>query len=377
MAAIYRRPRSKFWQCQYRAADGRWLKVSTKLTDRKKALVWCQALQEAEDRISRGSASEAQLREIISRTAEQVSGRPLASPSVKEWFGGWLAGKTGATSEATLVRYRQTARDFLEFLGPRSNARLENIDSGDVIGFRDHLHAQGKTPMTCNLAIGRILGAAFRAAFRQGYVRRDPVAGVPRLADRGRKRKQAFTLPQVQALVATAQGEWKGVIIAGFVTAMRLGDIVTLRWENIDLTEGLIHFRQGKTDAETVIALHEDLRIYLEGLQAERTGYIFPKLAARRIAGSHGLSNEFSTIMARAGITSDLIRERKGSGRNVHGLSFHSLRHSSASAVFRSKIVEQSVKAITGHGAGQAHKTYLHADIVALKSAVAMIPRLS
>jgi integrase len=382
MAAIHKRTRSKFWICQYRSADGRWLKVSTKLTDRQKAKMWCENLQHAQDVISRGSPSEVQLRHIISDTMERVTGRSLASPTVRQWFEQWLAGKTGATSEATIIRYRQAIRDLLDFLREKANARLESIDQADIIKFRDHLHAQGKTPATVNLAIGRIIAAAFRLAFAQGYIRRNPAAGVPHLADRDRRRKQAFTLDQVRALVAAADGEWEGVVLCGFVTGMRLGDVVTLRWECVDFDAGVLHFRQSKTqssaDEETIIGLHEDLRAYLERLRvAERQGFIFPTLAARRIAGSHGLSNEFSRIMQKAGITSPTIRERKGAGRTVRALSFHSLRHSAASHVFSGKVVAESVKSLTGHGRGQAHKHYLHVDLDAVKAASSLIPRLS
>lgn len=382
MAAIHRRTRSKYWICQYRSADGgRWLKVSTKLTDRQKAKVWCQNLQDAQDAISRGSPSEVQLRHIISDTMEKVTGRSMASPTVREWFEQWLTGKTGANSDGTVVRYRQSIKDFLTFLRQKADGRLESIQQADIIKFRDHLHAQGKTPMTVNLVVGRIVAAAFRQAFAQGYIRHNPAAGVPRLADRGRRRKQAFTLDQVRALLAAATGEWRGAILAGFTTGMRLGDVVTLRWESVDFDNGVIHFRQRKTqsseDEETVIGLHVDLEAYLKELTvSERKGFIFPSLGRRRSAGSHGLSNEFARIMERANIQSPTIRERKGSGRTVRALSFHSLRHSAASHVFTGKVVEESVKRVTGHGRGQAHKTYLHVDLEAVKAAASMIPRL-
>ena len=85
---------------------------------------------------------------------------------------------------------------------------------------------------------------------------------------------------------------------------------------------------------------------------------------------------EFSGIMKKAGIASENIREKVDKGRSVRALSFHSFRHSAASAVFRSKVIEAAQKHVTGHTRGQTLKTYTHVDLDAVKAASGMIPRL-
>jgi integrase len=64
--------------------------------------------------------------------------------------------------------------------------------------------------------------------------------------------------------------------------------------------------------------------------------------------------------MERAGIESETIRTKKGMGRNVFALSFHSLRHTAASHVFKAKVVEQAQKDITGHSRGATLRRYTH-----------------
>ena len=86
VASVHRRFKSPYWVCQYLSADGRWLKRSTKLKDRKKALEWCIALQGAQDAISRGSASEAQLRAIIDSTMERSPARGSPRPRDRNGF---------------------------------------------------------------------------------------------------------------------------------------------------------------------------------------------------------------------------------------------------------------------------------------------------
>jgi integrase len=270
---------------------------------------------------------------------------------------------------------------LLEFPGPEGSWQT-GIGPTTRHHFRAFLREEGKSPVTINLIVAKIVAAPFRQAFAQGLIRHNPVAGLPRLSEKGRKRKQAFTLEQVQKLLFAAQGEWRGAILAGYTTGMRLGDVVNLQWENVDFGNGVIAFYQGKTQSEgeddaTVIGLHPDFEAYLKGIKVRAlTGPIFPGLAGRQSSGRSGLSMQFARIMARAGIESATIREKQGKGRRVHALTFHSFRHSAASAIFKSKVIEEAQKRLTGHSRGQTLKHYTHVDLEAVKQAASMIPRL-
>jgi len=382
MASVHKRSGSPYWFCQYQSSDGRWLKRSTKLKDKKAALDWCVTLQGAQDTIRRGSASEAQLRDIISQTMARIEGRDLAMPTVREWFQQWLDAKKGANVENTLVRYRQAVDDFLQFLGERADGRLESVSQRDVIDFRARLLADGKSPSTVHLTVAKIVAAPFRQAFTQGLIRHNPAAGLPKLVDKTKKRKQAFTVDQVRALLAKAEGDWEGAILCGYTTGMRLGDVVSLDWGAIDFENGVIAFHQGKVQATdddaTVIGLHPDFEAWLKKRKIRPlSGPVFPTLAQRGISGRSGLSSEFGKLVKSAGIESAKIREKgTGAGRSVHALSFHSFRHSAASNVFRGKVIEQAQKAVTGHTRGQTVKNYTHVDIDAVKAAASMIPRI-
>jgi integrase len=376
MASIHRRFKSPFWVCEYRAADDRWLKRSTKLRDRHKAQEWCRALQEAEDRIRGGNPSEEQLRSIISSSMERITGSKLAAPMVREWLEGWLEGKEGANAPATLLKYKGTIVKFLAFLGPRAEGRLDAVTRSDVLAFRRLLIDEGRGPATVNLAVRQTLSAPFASAMRQGLIPHNPTAEIPRLIDKAKPRRQPFMLEEVRRLLAAASGDWRGAILCGFTTGMRLSDVANLGWEAIDFDVGVISFVQRKTDTSTVIGLHADFEEYLKSIKIRAlTGPIFPGLAGRNTAGRSGLSAEFAGIMAGAGIQPATIRERQGKGHRLFDKSFHSFRHGAASHVFRGK-VEETVKSVTGHR-GESLRQYIHVDLQALRAATAMIPRIS
>jgi integrase len=375
MASIHRKFQSPFWYCEFRSADGRWLKRSTKLEDRKKALAWCLALQEAQDKISRGSAPEAQLRAIIDQTMTKITGHKLRAPTVRGWLEQWLSAKEGANAKSTLSTYRHVVRAFLAFLGPKADARLDSVEQRDVIEFRKRLREQGKSTTTINQTVSNILASPFRLALDQGLIAANPLAGLPPFKERGRSRKQPFTVEQVRKLLDAAEGEWRGVILAGYTTGARLGDVVNLRWENIDFEQGVLSFVQRKTQTEVVIGLHPDFRAFLEPMAAQE-GPIFPSLAGRKSSGHTGLSTKFSAIMEKASIESPTIRERQGGGHSVRALTFHSFRHGAASHVFKSKLIEQTQKAVTGHTRGDTLKRYTHIDLESVRSASSLIPRI-
>jgi integrase len=375
MASIHKKFRSPYWYCQFRSADGRWLHRSTKLEDRKKALAWCLALQEAQDKISRGSPPEAQLRAIIDDTMKKITGHELRTPTVRGWLQQWLDGREGALTKGTHGTHRHIVGAFLAFLGPKADGRLDSVEQRDVIEFRKRLREQGKSSATINHTVSNILASPFRLALNQGLITGNPMAGLPPLKERGRSRKQPFTLEQVRKLLDVAQGEWKGLILAAYSTGARLGDLVNLRWENIDFEQGVLSFVQRKTQGEAVIGLHPDLEAFLRPIAAQE-GPIFPSLAGRKSSGRTGLSATFSAIMEKAGIESAKIREKEGRGRSVRTLTFHSLRHGAASHDFKSKLIEQTQKHVTGHTRGATLRRYTHVDLDAIKAASSLIPRI-
>jgi hypothetical protein len=49
-----------------------------------------------------------------------------------------------------MTRYRQIVRDFLVYIGPVANRRLENITTDDVLKFREQLESRGLAVTTIN-----------------------------------------------------------------------------------------------------------------------------------------------------------------------------------------------------------------------------------
>jgi len=257
------RKRSPYWYAVYRNAEGRRLKKSTGLTAKSKALEIARTLQRASDEARRGKLTEARTRELLSEVLESVNGEGLRIFTAKEWFEHFVKGKAKSRKEKTVARHEQMMRQFLEFLGPRANLNIAAITSKDVMSFRDYRESLGLAPATVNLDL-TILSAAFNAAWKQGHVSVNPCAAIEPLKDKA-KRKDVFTPEQVTALVKSADGEWKGLILVAFYTGARLGDCANLRWKNVDLVGDIktIRFEPQKGGGEVVTVIHPVLEDYL------------------------------------------------------------------------------------------------------------------
>lgn len=378
------RNRSKFWYWCYTGADGRRLKKSTKETDRRKAKIAGQAIEEAEEALKSGTASEDQLRRIFNDMRERLTGRPVYDPTVRQWIDRWLESEKPAVSENTFCRYSQISGDFLKSLGHLANVRLEILSSDEVLRYRDFLVEEKKVaPQTVNLAL-KILKRAFKVAIDEGVIGRNPVATVRTIRDREKGEKGTFTPAQVAELVAHAKGDWKGLILAGYYTGGRLSDLVRLKWSNVDIEEKTITFWQKKTEGKSSrpkvkIPIHPQLEEHLLAgpMSDSPNAPVFPELYDQPGSGKSGLSMAFKRIMDGAGIKSEIIRERQGKdGRSVSALTFHSLRHSFTSALANAGVTPEIRQKLTGHADLKSHQIYTHHELQTVRNAIETLGRL-
>ena len=395
MATIFKRRESPFYVCSYRAADGRWLKKSTKERDRGKALEVALTLERAEEAARAGTLTETRARQLVSEVLERTTGESLIVTTVEAWLRDWLRGKEISKSAATHEKYASTVEAFLTHVGPKAKANITAVAPRDLAKFRDALIDAGRHPHTVRDFL-KILSIPFNAARRQGLITINPVEAVEgpaRLKGDSSGEKAIFTPRQVAKLmktaVATTNGkpdgisiykagkDWQGVILTAYLTGARLQDVCNLTWNSVDLPGKTLSFVTRKTGKKTVVPLHPELEAYLLILDTPDNGqaFLFPKLAGQDTGGKFGLSMTFARIMARAKIAGDVLHERKGSkGRTVNSLTFHSLRHSFNSAMANAGVSQELRMKLTGHADSATNTGYTHHDLEPLRRAVESIP---
>ncbi len=348
---------------------------STKATDRKTALKICLAWESASAKARRKELTAAQARKVIAEMVAISSGETLSFHNVRGWLNDWLTNKVGVVSERTLSRYRQVIRDFLTHLGPRAEAQLASVSPGDITSFRNKLHEEGRAANTCNSIIKGALSGPFEVARKLGFIPLNPVSVVQPLRSRGEGvGGEPFTPSEMAQLIEAAQGDWRGAVLLGATSGLRLGDVANLCWESVDMTADLLRVETKKTGKVVVLPMHPEFANWLS-MRPRGIGKapVFPELTGKLIAGRRGLSVQFRDISKKAGIVGRIVT-REGKGRATNSKTFHALRHGFVSALANAGVAPDIRQRLAGHASAEVHGIYTHHELKTLREAIEKLP---
>ena len=226
--------------------------------------------------------------------------------------------------------------------GPRASS-VRNTDAQRYILSR---RAEKATDSTiCNeLAL---LRRALNLAVQNGKLHQAPYVGLPANAD---KPRQGFVEPvQYRALMSHLPENLKALVSMAFHTGMRRGELLGLRWNQVDLIEGLVRLSAEETktrEARTIPLVPETLELLR--MQKVRRDTLDPMCSSvffrERILGVDGPGctlvplGDFRVAWDKACTDAGLV-----------GLLMHDLRRSAVRQLVRSGVGENVAMKISGH----------------------------
>jgi len=377
-------PKTPFWIACFNGvgSDGkvRRLKRSTKTTDRKLAQKLADEWEQLEKLAGKGRLTESHCRKVIAQMYERTVGEPLHFRTAREHLTEWVESKKHETELRTYWKYHQIVHEFLAHVGVKADRLLREIGPTDIRSWRDALTRKGLAAPTVNDSI-KTLRMPFKAAHDAGYIEINPCTknSVRPIRDEARNVvKDVFTPEQLAALIDAAKSDdWKGAILCGGYTGLRLRDVADLEWGAIDWKEQKITVTTRKTREDVTVPIHSQFGSWLQK-QTRGIGKapVFPGLAGRSGAGKSGLSMQFKRIMERAGIRGRILREAEGAGRSQSSLSFHSLRHTFNAALANAGVSVEIRQKLTGHASPEMNAVYTHHKLEPLRAAIALIPSI-
>ncbi len=139
-------------------------------------------------------------------------------------------------------------------------------------------------------------------------------------------------------------------------TAMRRGELASMRWEHLDRRARVLLVPETKTGEPRRVPLSSRALAVLDGLVRRLDGYVWGVRA-------DSITQAFDRVVKRA--RADYEAECRGKGekpdpRMLTGLRFHDLRHEATSRLFEKGLNPMEVAAITGHKTLQMLKRYTH-----------------
>jgi integrase len=378
MASVFRRRTSKNWSCAFRDEHGRQHLISTKTDDKKLALILCQEFEKA----AKVKRTKAQTQRTIDRLHEMISGDPISRYSLREYATGWLKSKRHETRPSSFESYRKRVEKALAYFKTRADLPLTELSRDDILAYRAHL-AETVAARTANHNL-KTLKTIFKAARRDGVLADDPsefVSGVKQTAQATTRR--AFTADELAKVLPLCDPEWKSMVLFGLYLGQRLADIATLDWSAINCERNEVRITTGKTGKLLILPLARPLRKYLLDRHGDSHGPIHPR--AYGIVQSHGrtarLSNQFTEILARAGLREHQSHTSKGVGRSgkreSSALSFHSLRHTTVSMLRDAGVPQSVAMGFAGHTSPEINNAYTHTGIDSLRRAADALPDLT
>lgn len=180
-------------------------------------------------------AVEALLSKVSSRPVEDA---PLLKDYVKDWLELYHDPKSGD-------RWKREckfllSKHILPYFGEKN---ISTITLNDVQKF---FNTKASLSESTNKHIKYILSGVFQSAVEDGYMKRDLTKSTRLTISRKKTERQALELDDVQDILSNlnklSQQEQLLIVLLLF-TGMRRGELLALRWQDIDLKEGLIHIR--------------------------------------------------------------------------------------------------------------------------------------
>jgi integrase len=264
--------------------------------------------------------------------------------------------KTLVTDESRIERH------IKPLLGKKS---VKSITRSDVEAFM-HLIAEGKTAKRTptekkrglsNVRGGKgaatrtvgLLGAIFSYAARRGMRNDNPVRGVERFADNRRLRRlrdEEYSIIGRAHSRAATENVWPPLVSAAqflMVTGWRLGEVIGLKWDEVDLSRRLAILGDTKT-GQSIRPLARAACDILRKLSTKE-GLVFP--AARGLGVMSGFARVWSRLVQSEGLP--------------HDVGPHVLRHSFASLAHDLGLSEPTIASLLGHKGQSVTSRYIHA----------------
>jgi integrase len=221
---------------------------------------------------------------------------------------------------------------------------MANIRSKDVAEYRDARLKEGLAANTIRNELN-LLSAVFETCRKEWGMEalRNPVKDVSRPSP-GKARDRRLLPGEEERLLEAAQknrSPWiYPAIVIAIETAMRMGEIMSLEWQHIDLEKHTAHLPKTKNGTARDIPLSERAEGILRDLPRSLNGQVLPiKMSTKTI------SHTFKSVCKAA---------------EIEGLTFHDLRHEATSRFFERGFDMMTVAAITGHKTLTMLKRYTH-----------------
>ena len=258
------------------------------------------------------------------------------------------------------------AEAYIQYI--RTKGRFKKTVTYTVKGKeRSYEHANEQLSGRTLNVYHQTLTEIFSLLHRDAGLLNNPFSTIPRL-ELNSEPRDAFTEEELQKIRDKADVFILPLFILAISTALREGDICTLRWDDVDLDHKVITKKMNKTKHTVEIPMMPPLETYLKQLHAQRgegeySEYVLPEHAKMYLTNNSGVSYRIKKFLeGSCGIVT--TKKVEGRARAVSVKDLHSCRHTFCYYAGLCGIPLAVVQSIVGHMSPEMTKHYsAHATI--------------
>ncbi|MEW6214906.1 MAG: site-specific integrase [Nitrospirota bacterium] len=263
------------------------------------------------------------------REGKQPEIKRIANHSFKELVEKYLSWINGRQKSARVKSY--IIRQLIEAFG---NLPLRRFNTAIVEQLQTDLMGRGLKNSSCNKVLN-VLKHMFTKAVEWDMVESETLKRVRKvkLLIDDSKRLRYLSKEECQSLINACDKHIRPIVVTALNTGMRKGEILSLKWDNVDLKHGFILLDITKNGERREIPINDTVRQTLQSLTRRLD---VPYVFYDPIIGKpyQNVKRSFNTTLRRAGI------------RDFH---FHDLRHTFASHLVMAGVDITTVKELLGH----------------------------
>jgi integrase len=225
------------------------------------------------------------------------------APKLKEWAEKYL--KT-VDHPNTRRRYESSKENLVSFFG--ESAQLDHLSTARIEQFKQQRREEGVKGSTINRDL-RFLAQILKQAERERCLARSPFDLTKFFLNESRDRRKPHILrwEEQESLLAAASPRLRVFTVLGVETGMRTGEMLNLRWKDIDFLQDVIQVGRSKTLAG-VRAVPISAQCKAELLRwrnligPEFSEWVFPNFANRRHPLQRGGRKTWANTLKKAGL---------------------------------------------------------------------------
>jgi integrase len=303
------------------------------------AETWVRLIEGEMDRgafISRAEAESTTLKNALERYATEISSK-----------------KKGAAQEITRIKRWQKHDLAVRF--------LSTIKGSDFAKFRDKRRAEGKAENTIRLDLA-LISHFFETARKDWGMESlaNPVKNI-KLPGGSKQRERRLEEDELRylaaALLSGSQPVGWPIVELAIHTAMRQGEILGLRWENVDFNRRFIFLADTKNGSSRNVPLSSSALTILSMLTKPIGGGKIFNISQDRLIRTF----QRACIVGKTQYLRDCENaNRKPVDNFLDELRFHDLRHEATTRLFELGLDIMEVASITGHKSLSMLRRYTH-----------------